>query len=531
MIRPFQSVQVATADNGETAVVWRTRQGAIHATVGTPGSTFAAPITLADGASATTAPSLAMDAAGNVVVVWETYVLGECDKYGSCQPSSLGVFAALRPAGGAFGAPVRVTQAQRGTGAGPQLAMNRAGDWVLAMNVGTTTVVGAGRGATPPTAFSALPMPTLHQFALDETGAATFAGVDGAQRPATVVRNPDGSFVAPQLLDEPSTAGLGVRLGVGPRGDALAVWPAGNELHWASRPAGGSFGAAGSLPASPPSPVAVVAVGVDGTGRTTTVLPSSGPIAAASPLVLLRGTTAAPFGGAVTLTEPGHALVAPPTFALGADGTAAVGWLDGERWSTSVRLSVAFGDGSFSRSLGLGDSTRGDAGLPSLAVDGTGRVVAAWLATANAGESQRVVVTTFHPAGSAGSSIVAQAPLEAMPTPPLPDIAIAPLGQRLRIRADRTVRPQLRCVSASPCRGQLRIDVRVAAGRSIRLGTRRFVLPAGSARTVTVRATLAARRAAQRRSLRATMVVRTTTRGGSPVTSRVSLTIRRTARR
>ena len=359
IIRPFQSVELATADNGETALVWRTRTGGMHAAIGTPGSPFTAPITLADGGSATTGPSLGMDAAGNVVVAWETYVLGGCDKYGSCRPSSLGVFVALRPAGGAFGAPVRLAQAQPGMSAVPRLAMNRAGDWVLAMNVGTTTVVGAGRGATPPSALIALPMATLHQFALDETGAATFAGVDGAQRPATVVRKPDGSFAAPQLLDGPSTAGLGVRLGVGPRGDALAVWPAGSELHWASRPPGGSFGAAGALPPRSPSPVAVVAVGVDATGRTTTVLPASGPIAATSPLVLLRGTTAAPFAEAVTLTEPGHQLVAAPTFALGADGTAAVAWLDSERSSTSVRLSVAFGDRSFSPSLGLGDSTVG----------------------------------------------------------------------------------------------------------------------------------------------------------------------------
>ena len=118
-----------------------------------------------------------------------------------------------------------------------------------------------------------------------------------------------------------------------------------------------------------------------------------------------------------------------------------------------------------------------------------------------------------------------------MPAPPLPDLAIAPLGQRLKIRADHTVRPQLRCVSASPCRGELRIDVRATAGRSIRLGTRHFVLPAGSARTVTVRATRAARHAALRRSLRATMTVRTTVNGRSRLTSRVSLTIRRTARR
>jgi hypothetical protein len=296
-------------------------------------------------------------------------------------------------------------------------------------------------------------------------------------------------------------------------------------MHWASRPPGGSFGATGSLEAGTPSPVAAVAVGVDGTGRTMTILPAARPLGGL-PLVVLRGTTAAPFAEAATLTEPGHVPAASPTFALGADGTAAVAWPDSEGSATTPRLSVAFKGGPFSGALGFG----GDASLPAVAVDGSGRAVTAWLAIA--GDAQRVLAARFSSAGPAESSILAEAPLTAMPPFPQPSVAFAPSVQRLRIRADRTVRPQLRCVAASTCRGTLRIDVRPAPGRdTIRLGTHRFVLPAGGPRRVTVRATRAARRAALRRSLPGTITVRTTMAIGPTLTRQTSLTIRRTTRR
>jgi len=524
---PFGSVQVATADSGETAVVWRTAGGAIRTAIGTPGTPFSAPVTIADDQPLTSGPAVAMDAAGDVVIVWEAYALSDCGKYGDCAHTSLGAFAAIRPAGAPFGAPVRLARAQPRTVADPRLAMNRAGDWVVTMNVGASTVVGAGRGATPPGGFTTLPMPSApHAFALDGSGAATFAGVDASGRPVTVVRDPGGAFVAPQILDGPTTAQLGVRLGVGPRGDALAIWPAGHEMHWAARPEGGSFGATGALGPTPISSVAAVAVGVDGQGRTMTILPPYAPFAASVPLVVLRGTTAAPFADAETLTAPAQSLVSSPSFALGAGGTASVGWPAGG--DSSGQLSVAFDGGAFAPPLGLGPGTS----LPAVAVDAGGRVAAAW--TATTGGAQRILAATFAPAGLAGSSIVTEAPLITRTLPPLPltAVAFATASQRLAIRADGTVRPELRCISRTTCRGELRIDVRLRpGGRSIRLGTHRFVLRALSVRRVTVRATRAARRAALRRSLRGTITVRTKMPSGSQPTGRASVTIRRTTAR
>ena len=332
--------------------------------------------------------------------------------------------------------------------------------------------------------------------------------------------------MAPQILDDPSDGGPRVRIAVGLRGDAVAIWPVGGEMHWASRPPGGGFGPPASLGAVVPSPVGVVALGVDGQGRTMTILPSGGPFAGIVPLVVLRGTTVAPFGEAATLTEPGHSLTGSLTFALGATGTAAIGFPDGVRSSTSTRMSVAFDGGPFAPSLGLGDQT----GVPSVAVDGNGRAVAAWLATV--GTAQRVVAATFAPTGLTGSSIVTAEPLAALVPLVLPALAGATFNQRLSVRRDGTVRPTLFCTSASPCRGTLRIDVRPAPGRkSIRLGTHRFVLPAVSTHRVVVQATRAARHAALRRPLRGTITVRSTAANGTPHTTKAALTIRRTTTR
>lgn len=185
-----------------------------------------------------------MDAAGDVVVVWEASNSYNCAK-DVCQQDSLGVFAALRPAGGSFGAPVRLSAVQRGVLARPQVAMNRAGDWVVAMNAGAQTVVGAGRRATPPASFGALPLPTLHDggLAIDEAGDATFGGTDAQMHPATIVRRADGSFGEHAVLDDASLLARGIALGVGPQGHAVAVWPGGGFLRSSKRLPGGGFGA------------------------------------------------------------------------------------------------------------------------------------------------------------------------------------------------------------------------------------------------------------------------------------------------
>ena len=162
--------------------------------------------------------AVVMDTAGDAVVVWEPVLSYNCAK-ADCAQDSLGVFAALRPAGGSFGPAVRLSAKQPGVQARPQVAMNRAGDWIVAMSVAGQTVVGAGRRATPPDGFAALPLPSLHDgaLAIDEAGNTTFGGTDAANHPATIVRRADGSFGELTVLDDASLLGRGIAIAVGPQ--------------------------------------------------------------------------------------------------------------------------------------------------------------------------------------------------------------------------------------------------------------------------------------------------------------------------
>ena len=101
--------------------------------------------------------AVVMDGAGDVVVIWEAIHGHDCNKV--CTLDSLGIFATVRPAGGAFGAPVRLSAGRAYGLAEPRVVMNRAGDWLVMMKQGPGMVIGAGTGATAPGAFAALPLP------------------------------------------------------------------------------------------------------------------------------------------------------------------------------------------------------------------------------------------------------------------------------------------------------------------------------------------------------------------------------------
>jgi len=296
---PFYAPQVATSDSGETVVVWQAAVG-IQAAIGTPGAPFGAPVTVAPANQGGSSPAVVMDAAGDVVIVWEASNYYDCAK-DVCRRDSLGVFASLRPAGGSVGAAVRLFAGQRGILAQPQIAMNRAGDWVVTMTVGAQTVVGAATRATRPVSFAALPLPILHDgtLAIDEAGNTTFGGTDAEKHPATIVRRADGSFGELTVLDDATVFGR-IAIGVGPQGHAVAVWPGGGFLRSAARLPGGSFGApvsSGVATLNPPE-----SIGVDGQGRTIIVLHPLPIFPARFELQARRGVVNAPFGAPERLT-------------------------------------------------------------------------------------------------------------------------------------------------------------------------------------------------------------------------------------
>lgn len=532
LARPFGGVQVAASDSGETVVVWNSKTGT-HAAFGTPGAAFSAPATIAPANTTAFGPALAMDGAGNAVVVWEVINGRDCYK-GSCIEDSVGVFALIRPAGGAFGPIVRLAPAQSGARANPQLVMNRAGDWVVLMTVGGVKVVGAGRGATPPAGFGALAAPGFQASApvaasgIDEAGNATFAGRDAAEHPATIVRKADGTFADYTVLDDAAIPTDGLKVGVGPQGHAVAVWPGGGFLRWATRQPGEAFG--------PPTTSAVASglppgeLGVDAVGRTYMVRQPLPVFPARFELEVRRGTVSAPFGAPATLTAPDRDN-GGARFALGPQGNAAVSWFDTQRaLNLTARVAIATDAGPFSAPLTIRTDISELAQLPDVAIDGAGRAVLAW--TETAGTVQRVLATALTPAAVAGPTVVAQAALTAAPSPQ--GRASSPKLQVLRIRSDGTVRPKLVCVSPqASCYGTLRIDVRPRPGaKRIRLGSHSFVFARGRSAPVVVRVTRAARRAAARRTLKGTITVTTNRHGAQGVafTDAVGVTVRRTRR-
>ncbi len=540
LVRPFAGVQVAAADSGETVVVWASKAGALAA-FGTPGGTFTAPAAIAPGSGVPHTALLAMDGAGNVVIVWETINQYNCDKYG-CIENSLGVFAVTRPAGGTFGAAVRLAPSQPGRSATPQLVMNRAGDWVVLMTVAGAKVVAAGRGATAPSSFSALAAPgfetgsfvTVTAAGIDEAGNTTFASRDAAGHPATIVRRADGSYADPTVLDDAAILNTDLRVGVGPAGHAVAVWPGGGFLRWATREPGGTFGPPVTSGVASANNYPPKRIGVDAQGRTIMVSAPNPTFPARFQLVARRGTVSAPFGEPVVLTAPDRDDGGIARLAIGAGGNAVLAWFDTQRYAQRVaRAALAIDGGPLSAPATVPtDSAAGDSvELPSVAIDGAGRAVLGW--TQTTGTVQRVLVAAMTPMAVAGPTVVAQGALS--PAPSVQGRATARKGQVLRIRSDGTVRPVMTCVSPlASCNGTLRIDVRPRPGaKRIRLGSHRFTFARGRTAPVVVRVTRAARRAAARRSLKGTITVTTLNvepAEGVLFTDAVGVTVRRTRR-
>jgi len=520
---PFRAPQVATADSGEAVVLWNAPQG-LRAAIGTPGGGYGAPVTITPSGGDS---AVVMDAAGNAVIVWEEGRTATCNRV-PCGTSSLGVFAAIRPAGGQFGAPVLLTPGQ-GFLAQPQVVMNRAGDWIVTMGVGGRTVVGMGTGATPPRTFAELPPLRMRAgaLAIDEAGNTTLGGTDAENRPATLIRRADGSFGPLTVLDDASLLlGSFITIGVGSQGHAVAVWPGGGFLRSAARLPDGSFGApvtSGVAAGSPPE-----SIGVDGQGRTVMVLQPTPVFPARFELQVRRGTVAAPFGEPERLTAADRDIGGPTRFAMASGGNAVLGWLQTDRFrDPAAQVAIAGDAGPFSNPLVLARGTGGYIDIPDVAIDGSGRAALAWSSVS--GNVQRILAASLTPTAAAGPTVVTQAPLV---VPTLAQGMARPAARQiLRIRADGTVRPKLTCTGAT-CSGTLRIDVRPAPGRKlVRLGTHRFLFKAGRSQPVTVRVTRAARRAAGRRSLKGKITVHTARAGGGRALEAVTaVTVRRTRR-
>lgn len=326
------------------------------------------PISLAGGVAW---PQVAMDAAGDAVVVWQRD-----------DGANKRVQASLRPAGGAFSAPTDLSLAGRDATT-PKVAMNANGDaiavWLRSDGQNARVQVAfcpaggtfgpavdvseAGRDAFVPSA------------SLDAAGNAVMVWVrsDGtSNRAQAAVRARAGTVSTPVDLSAAGQVASHPQIGVDAAGNATAVWEASGRVKGAVRPAGGTFAAVDVAPdaitVTPALAVAPDGAAVLGWNRIV-----------GTNQVQVQAALRAPgggFGAPVDLSAISSA-AGPVSVAINAKGDVAVGWetFPGGFASILPQASARLAGGTFSAPVDLTDDY-GAATKVSITADGT--AIAGW---------------------------------------------------------------------------------------------------------------------------------------------------------
>jgi hypothetical protein len=239
---------VAVDPAGNALAVWSQSDGAdllVQARFRPAGGAFGAAQTLSAAGEPGTRERVAMDPAGNALVIWQRPTFGNNR-----------VQARFRPAGGAFGATENLSPVG-GHSEGPHAAFDPAGNalaaWERNFLVQTRYRPAGGAFEVAQTISQAGENATESQLALDPAGNAlivwaTFGGA--TDRIRARVRAPDGTLGPVENLaaggnpQQPQVA-------LDAAGNALVVWlrndGANDRVQARYRPAGGSFGAVRNL--------------------------------------------------------------------------------------------------------------------------------------------------------------------------------------------------------------------------------------------------------------------------------------------
>ena len=216
--------QVAVDHVGDVVVAWTRNDGSnaiVQAAVRPAGGAFSAPVDLSAAGEDASAPSVAIDAAGDAVVVWTR-----------SDGSNTIVQASSRPAGGAFSVPVDLSDAGRDASS-PQVAMDAAGDAVAVwtrFNGGNTIVQAARRFAGSPTFFGGTDVSASGQnavgphVAMNHDGDAIVLWTQGsAVQVASSLSGSEFSWPPVDVTAAPES-GSGAGVGIADDGSAVAVW-------------------------------------------------------------------------------------------------------------------------------------------------------------------------------------------------------------------------------------------------------------------------------------------------------------------
>lgn len=373
---------VAMNAAGDAIAAWQRSSGPglfAQASLRPAGASFSAPLTLGPAGPATLGPpQAAIDGAGNAIVVWQ--------QPDSLMPNTI-VRAAVRPAGGTFGEPVTLS-ATGAVSAHPQLALNPAGDAVVVWDrvAGLDAIVQAavrpagGAFSAPLDVSAAGTLSPLPRPAIDAAGNATVAWTQttaaGSTAQAATRAAGGAAFSAPVDLSATGVVG-GTQVATNAGGETVAAWERVDAstrfVQAATRPAGGAFSAPADLSlfgadASAPQ------VAIDADGNAVAVWARfDGPTRVVQ--IATRPRDGA-FGLPGTLS-PGGGEARAPHVAVSPGGDMVVTWQRSDGANTIVQAVARRAGAGFSATADLSAAGR-DAVAPHAGIGADGDALVAW---------------------------------------------------------------------------------------------------------------------------------------------------------
>ncbi len=363
---------VAVNAAGRTVVLWERQSPTstshdVQFSAREPGGSFSAPQNLALQA---TDPEVAIAADGTAVAVWRHFVN---------PPGNYVIESATMPPGGTFSAPATVASLPlKAIPNAIDLAIDAAGDVGVSWQTidPSSDIAQAKCPAPPPINEAPCSNPTFVLAAV-RSAAGTFSAPTRISPPRGFEKpNEPEKERKERLARESALVADEGRLAIAPGGEAVAVWNYFDGEHQvlqtASRPPGGSWTAAATIPGTSDS-AHEPEIAADPSGNATLVWAGS----AGKPVVAASDRPAGgTFGSPVVLSEAG-AQSGNPRLAIGPTGVATVVWHRVSGPEDDVQAVTRPAGGTFSSPLDL--SEPGDSPLyPELATNGAGNTVVVW---------------------------------------------------------------------------------------------------------------------------------------------------------
>jgi PKD domain len=492
--------RVAVDAAGNAVVVWSRFDGAnnvIQAAFRPVGGGFSAPVDLSLPGKSAFAPQIAMNAAGEAVAVWER-----------SNGTNVIVQGSIRPAGGSFSAPADLSQAG-GDADEPQVAIDGAGDAVAVWqrSNGTNTIVQeafrlAGSGFSAPVDLSQAGGNAVEPaVAVNAAGEAAVAWVRSNGTNTILqssVRPPGGSFSTPADLSQPGGNAGVPQVALDAAGDAIAVWaratdPLGTNaiVQEAFRPAGGSFSAPGELSGAGAD---FPQIALDGAGNAAAVWQRFNGIK-----TIIQGSNRLPgsgFSAPADLSPAGQAADRPQV-GLNAAGDGAAIWARSN--GTNTIIQVAGFDGTAPQLRSLSIPTAGRAGARLRFSVSPFDVWSATEAHWSFGDGAKAdTAQAAHIYKAPGSYHLTLTATDAVgnTTSIAKTITIKPAPRAIGDRSAKVRHGaallRLRCPASEPCKGLAKLTVRHGKAK-FTLGMRRFRIAPHRAKTIAIKLSARAR--------------------------------------